>query len=78
MTKERITLANCDASQLERVRDLGLHPSRERSALIFAAGALGNERLAKGLGSQELSTFYDGQVAVGLIESNPYWPRHAR
>jgi hypothetical protein len=76
--KEPVTLANCDATQLEQVRRRGLHPSRERSALIFAAGALGNTRLQAGLGSMELCTFYDGQVAAGLIESNPYWPRNAR
>jgi len=74
----RPTLADCDATQLEDVRRRGLHPSRERSALIFAAGALGNVRLPAGLGSQEMSTYYDGQVAAGLIEANPYWPKERR
>lgn len=69
-----VTLANCDADQLEGVRRRGLHPARSRSELIFAAGALNNRRLAAGLGSLELSTFYDGQLAAGHIESNPYWP----
>jgi len=73
-----VTLADCRADQLESVRARGLHPSRERSAMIFAAGALDNPNLAAGLGSMELSTFYDGQLAAGHIDSNPYWPRHAR
>jgi len=72
------TLADCRADQIEDVRRRGLHPSRDRSAMIFAAGALNNPNLAAGLGSQELSTFYDGQLAAGHIDSNPYWPRHAR
>lgn len=69
-----VTLANCDIHQLEDIRRRGLHPARDRSALIFAAGALDNKALAKGLGSLELSTFYDGQLAAGHIDSNPYWP----
>lgn len=74
----KLTLANCDARQLEReVRRRGLHPTRERSALIFAAGALNNQKLAKDLGSQEMSTFYDGMLAAGLIDANPYWPSEA-
>lgn len=72
---EPVTLANCDASQLEGVRLRGLHPMRDRAAMIFAAGALDNRRLAEGLGSMELSTFYDGQLAAGHIDSNPYWPQ---
>lgn len=75
---DRITLANCDVHQLDEVRRRGLHETRERSALIFAAGALDNRRLAEGLGSQELSTFYDGQVAAGHIDENPYWPRRSQ
>ncbi len=70
---ELVTLANCDIRQLEDVRRLGLHPSRERAAMIFADGALNNKRLAASLGSQELSTFYDGQIAAGHIDSNPYF-----
>lgn len=75
---EAPTLADCRADQIEAVRKRGLHPSRERSAMIFAAGALNNPNLAAGLGAQELSTFYDGQLAAGHIDSNPYWTRYVR
>lgn len=73
-----ITLANCNMRQLEGVRDRGLHSSRERREMIFAAGALNNKKLAAELGSMELSTFYDGMLAAGHIEENPYWPDRAR
>jgi hypothetical protein len=69
-----ITLANCTIGQLPMVQQR-LHPARERSALIFAAGCLNNTRLVIGLGSQELSTYYDGMVASGRLSSNPYWPK---
>jgi hypothetical protein len=73
-----ITLANCSLNEFPKVMRRGLHPTRERSALIFAAGALNNCKLLKDLGSQERSTFYDGMVAAGHLEENPYWPRHSK
>jgi hypothetical protein len=72
-----ITLKNCTSAQLKDVMARGLHPVTERRTLIFTAGALGNKKLQKELGSAELSTFYDGMLAAGLIDSNPYWPRYA-
>jgi hypothetical protein len=76
ITGPAITLANCTKAQLEDVRKRGLHPTVKRHELIFAAGALNNEALRKDLGSMELCTFYDGMLAAGLIDENPYWPRH--
>jgi hypothetical protein len=73
-----ITLANCTSEQLREVMERGLHPTRGRSELIFAAGALNNQTLKAELGSMELSTFYDGMLAAGLIDENPYWPRHRK
>jgi hypothetical protein len=73
-----ITLKNCNSQQLKEVMDRGLHPTKERRDLIFAAGALGNKKLQKDLGSMELSNFYDGMLAAGLIDENPYWPRHKK
>jgi hypothetical protein len=70
-----LTLANCNIHQLEKVARR-LHPARSRRELIFAAGTLNNKNLQKGLGSQETSTFYDGLVAAGLLDKNPYWPEY--
>lgn len=73
-----ITLANCTSRQLDDVMARGLHPTTKRSELIFAAGALNNQTLKADLGSMELSTFYDGMLAAGHLEVNPYWPRHKK
>jgi hypothetical protein len=73
-----LTLKNCRAHELELIMKRGLHPTRERRALIFAAGTLNNKRLQRELGSQELSTFYDGMLAAGHIDVNPYWPDYRR
>lgn len=75
---ESITLANCTIHQLKDVMNRGLHPTKDRHELIFAAGALNNKNLQKDLGSQELSNFYDGMLAAGILEVNPYWPRHKK
>ena len=72
-----LTLANCNIHQLERVARR-LHPATNRRELIFAAGALNNKTLLKGLGSQESSEFFDGMVAAGLLPENPYWPDYSR
>lgn len=77
-TDEPITLRTCSSAQIKTVMERGLHPTKERRDLIFAAGALGNETLQKELGSMELSDFYDGMLAAGLIDVNPYWPRHKK
>ena len=75
---KKLTLANCSVHDLRKIMDRGLHPTRERSELIFAAGALDNQKLRKDLGSLELATFYDGMVAAGHLDENPYWPRHRK
>lgn len=75
---KKLTLKNCSSRQLEMIMARGLHPVRERRDLIFAAGALNNKRLQKELGSMELSNFFDGMLAAGHIEENPYWPRHKK
>lgn len=72
-----LSLANCSLHQLPMIQRR-LHPARSRRELIFAAGALYNKKLRKDLGSQELSTFYDGMVATGRLERNPYWPEEAK
>lgn len=72
-----LTLANCDSRGLTDIVKFQ-HPARKRQTLIFAAGALGNKNLEQDLGSAELSTFYDGMVAAGLLDKNPYWPEHGR
>lgn len=68
-----VTLANCYIDQLEEVKSR-LHLSVSRRELIFAAGALNNKTLLRDLGSQEKANFYDGMVAAGHIDHNPYWP----
>lgn len=74
-----VTLRNCSSQQLTSIAAaLGMHPVRSRSELILIAGALGNRKLQKELGSMELSTFYDGMVAAGKLDGNPYWPRHKK
>jgi hypothetical protein len=70
-------LGTCRLEQLGTIKKF-LHPARSRSDLIFAAGALGNKNLERQLGSQELSTFYDGMVAAGRLKANPYWREHSR
>jgi hypothetical protein len=74
----KLTLANCGSAQLEQIMDRGLHPTKSRHDLIFAAGALNNKKLKKELGSMELSNFYDGMLAAGHIDENPYWPRRKK
>lgn len=71
-----VTLANCNSDQLETIRRR-LHPAKQRRELIFAAGALNNLKLLDELGSMERANFYDGQVAAGHIEHNPYWPQYS-
>lgn len=67
------TLANCSSAELMKLK-AHQHFARTRGEMIYAAGALNNHRLRRELGSMELSTFYDGMVAAGHLDQNPYWP----
>lgn len=77
MAEQRITLANCTAKQMKMLKDK-LHPVTDRRTLIFAAGALNNQRLLADLGSQESAQWQDGAVAAGHLPHNTYWPDQAK
>ena len=69
---DRIDLATCCAAKLHeyaKTRD----GYAERRELIFAAGALNNIKLLKGLGSFEQSRWNEGRRATDPTHENPYY-----
>lgn len=68
----RINLATCSNAALHAYVQ-ARHPYVERGELIFAAGALDNQRLLKELGSYEASRWMEGRRAADPTYNNVYY-----